>query len=387
MRAFRRLLRGVWLLAAAALVAAQSPVLGTPERIADGVELYTFDDPSLLDPPGPIAVQALRLDPRRVVLRSALARARVPAREGVVEMAAREGAIAAVNGGFFGADGSPAGLLKAAGDLVSDTRRVRGAVAVIEEDGATRLLFDLVTARVVLNVAGRTAQVSGVDATPGARRLTLLTPAWQGNTAPAGGGVAWRLRGSPLTVVERKPAEPDMKVPEDGFLLTYGGRDPPPPLERLVRGRRVALDTQYHPRLGSPPERWNAAAHVVGGAGLLAVDGRYLDDWSPENLTTGFETTRHPRTLVGADADGDVWLVAVDGRQPDLSLGMTFAELQSLARRIGLRSALNLDGGGSTTMVVRGAVVNHPSDAAGPRAVSDALVVLLRNEERGMRNE
>lgn len=57
---------------------------------------------------------------------------------------------------------------------------------------------------------------------------------------------------------------------------------------------------------------------------------------------------------------------------------MSFAELQNLVTRVGLVDALNLDGGGSTTMVVRGVVVNHPSDATGPRKVSDAIVVRAR---------
>ncbi len=57
---------------------------------------------------------------------------------------------------------------------------------------------------------------------------------------------------------------------------------------------------------------------------------------------------------------------------------MSFTELQRLASRLGLDSALNLDGGGSTTMVVGGRIVNHPSDPGGARAVSDAIVVLPR---------
>ena len=81
--------------------------------------------------------------------------------------------------------------------------------------------------------------------------------------------------------------------------------------------------------------------------------------------------------MIGDDGTS-IWLVAVDGRQPLLSLGMSFRELQGLASRLGLRSALNLDGGGSTTMVIRGAVVNHPSDQTGPRKVSDAVVVQSR---------
>jgi exopolysaccharide biosynthesis protein len=57
---------------------------------------------------------------------------------------------------------------------------------------------------------------------------------------------------------------------------------------------------------------------------------------------------------------------------------MTFLELQRLAARLKLTDALNLDGGGSTTMIVKGAIVNHPSNATGPRKVRDALLVMAR---------
>ncbi len=79
--------------------------------------------------------------------------------------------------------------------------------------------------------------------------------------------------------------------------------------------------------------------------------------------------------MIGTAGDGRIWLITVDGRNKALSLGMSFAELQTLITRVGLVDALNLDGGGSTTMVVKGAVVNHPSDATGPRRVSDAIIV------------
>ena len=82
-----------------------------------------------------------------------------------------------------------------------------------------------------------------------------------------------------------------------------------------------------------------------------------------------------PMTKMTMPYGGDVWLVTVDGRQPTFSAGMTLLELQALARRLDLTDALNLDGGGSTTMWVTGEVVNRPSDATGPRKVSDALLV------------
>ena len=113
----------------------------------------------------------------------------------------------------------------------------------------------------------------------------------------------------------------------------------------------------------------------MGGAGLLIREGKDVEDWSVEAFNKGFAEGRHPRTMIGTAADGAIWLVTVDGRQPQLSVGMTLEELRRLARRLELVNALNLDGGGSTTMWVQGQVVNSPSDATGPRKVSDALIV------------
>lgn len=76
--------------------------------------------------------------------------------------------------------------------------------------------------------------------------------------------------------------------------------------------------------------------------------------------------------------DGALVLVTVDGRQPKKSVGMTIPELTNLMLEFGCEDALNLDGGGSTTMVIRHKIVNSVSDATGTRAVSDALLVLPR---------
>jgi len=89
----------------------------------------------------------------------------------------------------------------------------------------------------------------------------------------------------------------------------------------------------------------------------------------------GFVAGRQPRTLAGVRADGTLLLVTVDGRLPGWSVGMTLPESARLMRSLGARDALNLDGGGSSTMVVRGEVVNRPADRV-ERRVSDGLFVL-----------
>lgn len=289
-------------LAALTLASAQVPVrrfqLVEPTRVAPGVELFHLADPEFLDPPGPLSALMLRLDPEQCDLRLALAHDRVGAgAEPVAGIAKRQGAVAAVNAGFFDVEtGVPVGLLKVDGRIVSTSARPRGAVGIVRAPPEPfRLVFDRV-------------------------RASLSKP---------------------------------------------GGAD-------------AAQRVTYQTLLGTSPDVWERASDIVGGAGLLLRDGDPLEDWSDERFRAGFDTERHPRTVVGADRFGRVWLITVDGRQEEHSLGMAFAELQGLLVALGLTDALNLDGGGSTTMVVKGEVVNRPSDETGPRPVSDALLVMQR---------
>jgi len=74
------------------------------------------------------------------------------------------------------------------------------------------------------------------------------------------------------------------------------------------------------------------------------------------------DTTRAPRTAIAHD-DNFIYLIVVDGRQPDFSIGMTFQELADFIQNdLNIQDAVAQDGGGSSTMVVNGNVVNRPSD-------------------------
>jgi exopolysaccharide biosynthesis protein len=375
--------RTLALAAALTCVAAapQTPIrdLVAVREIADGVTLFHLTDPALVDPPAPISVWMLRLDPARATLEAALANDEVVGTETVAETAARHRAVAAINAGFFLPNGDPAGLFKLDGRLVSDTRRPRGAVGITTSGKRTKIVFDRVTATMALTIHGRrgretTLPVDGIDTTRLRGKLMLFTSAYHDDTDTAPGGLEWGVAGDPPRVTGGPFDAGRTPIEENGFVLSYGGRSPPPAIRALRRGSRVTLVPRYVPESGDPSS-WAAADHIVGGAGLLVRNGRPVDDWTPEQLTPGFAEHRHPRTMVGVAADGFVWLVTVDGRQPQLSAGMTLPELRSLAVRLALTDALNLDGGGSTTMWAGGAVVNSPSDAAGPRKVSDALLV------------
>jgi exopolysaccharide biosynthesis protein len=88
----------------------------------------------------------------------------------------------------------------------------------------------------------------------------------------------------------------------------------------------------------------------------------------------GWVHKRNPRTFAGTDAQGRTLLVTADGRSTD-SLGLSLKEEADVAQSLGMVQAMNLDGGGSTTAVAGGSVVNTPSGTS-ERPVGDALLVL-----------
>jgi len=127
--------------------------------------------------------------------------------------------------------------------------------------------------------------------------------------------------------------------------------------------------------------RWNVEAFTRWQLRpRLLVDGRSIADSADrlEGTFPRFSLTRHPRTGIGFSRDSTkLYFVTVDGRS-ESSSGMSLTEFATLMQTLGIAQGLNLDGGGSTTLVIRGHVVNHPSDSTGERAVGDALLLLKR---------
>ena len=102
---------------------------------------------------------------------------------------------------------------------------------------------------------------------------------------------------------------------------------------------------------------------VLASGPLLMLDGEY-SSW--DECGRSFVTTKHPRSAVFTTKDGQVVFMTVDGRSPGNATGVSIPELAHLIRVLGGEDALNLDGGGSTTLWMKGApengVVNYPSD-------------------------
>jgi len=356
---------------------------------------------------GPVRINVLEVDPGRV--RAVLSNETVAGRERVSAMARRVDAVAGVNGTYFTASGDPVGVLAVNGQLLSEP--LDGRSALILATG--RASVASVGFRGSVSVNGRTRAIDGVNRVRGlipacggrggdlpttrpnpvltctdASELVLLSPRY-GARPPREGGVEAVVRGGLVAAVRPPGTGP---VPRDGLLLTGTGdaarflRDAALPRSRVqvqlrLRAGGRALATAP---FGPPPGALAEPAAVVGAgprllrAGRVAVTAR-AEGFAPPQAPSFFGTfvaSRQPRTLAGVREDGTLLLVTVDGRRPGWSVGMTLREAARLMHSLGARDALNLDGGGSSTMVVRGEVVSRSSDRVGERPVSNGLFVL-----------
>lgn len=123
-----------------------------------------------------------------------------------------------------------------------------------------------------------------------------------------------------------------------------------------------------------PVDEPDGHTEIVGGFPALLEEGAWVGDLL-QTERPAFAAERHPRTAVAHDADRRrLWWVVADGRERG-SEGMTLPELARLLQALGAASALNLDGGGSSVMVIRGEPVSRPSQLQGERPVANALVL------------
>jgi len=190
--------------------------------------------------------------------------------------------------------------------------------------------------------------------------------------------VAAGQRGDTLLYVRRGAvlATSGSAVPPDGAVLSsYGPRAKV--VQAMGDGDTVRVLLTTSPRLA----RNVTPALLIGGWPRILRDGVNIaaDAATVEGTISRNAEVRHPRTAIGYSKDGKtLWLFVVDGRSTS-SVGMTLVEMADYLRKLGAWQAMNFDGGGSTTMVVDGQVVNTPTDPAGERAVGNALLVIARH--------
>ena len=336
----------------------------------------------IVDTFGPNRIKVLKIDPSsRMTIDVALSNDEIPGHERTSSMARRHGAIAAVNGNFGMSSGRPMNLL--AEDGVLHTNAIApgaNAVFAISRDERSayvgyrdvRVSADNIASGASWDVVdwndhdprrGRITGYTGVGGhvTPppenacSARLMPVTKEAW----GAAKVGVARTYE------VDAVRCSQTRLLPQDGVVLAAGrGTSAAKAVAAVRPGQSFRLEWSL--------AGWAGVMDAIGGSPVLMQDGAVT-----ATACDGYVCQRHPRTGVGVTSQGHILIVTVDGRR-STSVGMDLVEFARLFKWLGAESAMNLDGGGSTTMVLRGRVVNSPTDSGGERSVVSSLLVLPR---------
>ncbi|MFJ4523584.1 phosphodiester glycosidase family protein [Streptomyces sp. NPDC088810] len=331
----------------------------------------------------------------------------VAQRETTSAVARKLNSLVGVNGGFFvmspgdGVPGTMSGIGAYQGELESMAAGSRSAL-LIEDGGHSIRIADLTSTATAR--AGKAAYpIQGINRVPGTVRdcgrpgstpselpwqdvtcrladdMVRFTDAFQADL-PAGPGtqVVLDASGRVLSAGARGG-----RVPEGGHVLQGVGRAADWLTAHAEPYRRIKVSEVVR-TAGGGRVALDGDDSIVSAAPTLVKDGRIDIDAAaegvvdPEYTSFGYAwaNVRQPRTMAGIDRRGRLILATVDGRLKNGSEGFTLYEAAAFMRSLGAVQAMNLDGGGSTAMAVNGTVVNHPSDAAGERAVGDTVQVL-----------
>ena len=267
-----------------------------------------------------------------------------------------------MNGGFF-AGNRPIGSLVLEGLPGGKAYGGRSALGWTERGD---LFFGDGTSRVAIQASGTRLEVTRFNTPPDAHGLALYIPQICPQPKGLGDALLLRVEGGVVTAAGGSDTVPTA-LSGTTFLVAARGRSRAF-LERLQPGDPVEIRTEW----AFPA--FEGCSGVLQAGPLLLEGGR--DHRNPEGFARTLTDRRHPRTVVGIDGSALVFLV-VDGRSTLHSRGTTLEETRALARRLGLLTALNLDGGGSTQLIWKGVTVNRPSDGR-ERPLPYALLAVPR---------
>ncbi|MFN3650303.1 MAG: phosphodiester glycosidase family protein [Armatimonadota bacterium] len=285
--------------------------------------------------------------------------------------------IAGVNGDFFyypstQQPGIPTNAAILNGEVIRTP--FNRSCLVLPQSGTPSIQIFRATGKLALP-SGIEREITSVNHPRGANQLVIYTP-WFGpstRTSAEGTEVYLEPEQFPLQngVVHRarvravQSGAGNAPIAPGGWVLSGSG-----PAGFLLRGLKpddvLELKIDFDPAVGPGDQ-------LLGGGPRLVRNGRVSIEKEAGSIDGAFARTRHPRTAIGFNGS-KLYLFTVDGRLPGQSIGMSLPELAQAMVDLGCTDALNMDGGGSTTLWMRGSILNRPSDGR-ERPVANGLLV------------
>ncbi|BDQ04289.1 phosphodiester glycosidase family protein [Ignavibacterium sp.] len=294
--------------------------------------------------------------------------------------------IAAINGDFFEADGEIISNMISNGEIVkavkfSDSPFNSFTNSQFASDNEDNLFIDqFVFSGNLILPNGNVEEIRRVNSEADSNSITVYNH-FQGKITPVSPKewfvvdfVLFPLQTNGDTLIFITTAKTTLRnyeIPAQGIILSANNKFAYY-LDREIKiGDTLKIIYNFSPKVKN-------IKSLVGGWPVLVKDGMNMIRRNPaiEGITEKFSEQRHPRSGIGFSSDKrTLYFITVDGRQ-QMSRGMTLLEFSNLMITEGIHFGLNLDGGGSTTLIINDKVVNSPSDLTGERLVGNCLMIV-----------
>ena len=310
---------------------------------------------------GPVRAHLLEVDFKAgYALRPVLSNDSVAGIEALSEMAARSQAVAMINGPYYMRSGEILGLLKIDQTLVSTPATPRTSFGVLP-DG--KIIFDSPAFTGHVELPDKTKiPIDGVNRGRGESELILYNTYYAYWTLTAGGGREFLVRDGRIVDIRND----NSVISEGTVVLSASGRQ-----AWLMADLKIGDPLKIVQTLGPV---WDKVTQAVGAGPCLVKNGEIYMTTLGEEFGSDVAGGRAPRTALGITKDGKALLVVVDGRSRS-SVGYTLLELARFMLEQGAVEAMNLDGGGSSQMIIGSQIVNTPSDGRERRLGAGIAVV------------
>ena len=282
-------------------------------------------------------------------------------RQKLKAIASAHQAVAAINGGYFALDGSLIGNTRLNGQTAGTTYFDRTSLGFMP-DGTLKLATSQYYG--VVEIAGQKAYLSGVNCPRGENNTILYNSLFGNYTGTNEFGKEYVVQNGKVIAINQA----NSFIPTDAQVISVHGTAQDA-FAKVRIGDKISIGENFGPELDS-------ASTIVGAGPELLRNGQLHVTAVQEQFPSDIAKGRAPRTALGIKADGKIILMVIDGRQSH-SIGTTLTETAQLLQKFGAVNGFNLDGGGSSEMVLQGQILNSPSDG-GERPVGSGLILTRR---------
>lgn len=264
----------------------------------------------------------------------------------ISNIAQREHAIAAINGGYFKPQtGVPLGTLMINKKVYTGPIYDRVALGIFENG------YGMARVQLKANILNNKNEIK-IDNVNQPRMLSthtlVYTPDW-GSESPLCPKYGKAIAVENENIIAESYGS--LAIPKNGFVVVA----PEKVINQIDKSKKLKLNIKINPE-------WEGVNHIIGGGPYLIKNNEIYVDMTAQRLSA--IGGRNPRTAIGYTKDNHLIMMTADGREGS-SIGLTLYELAELMKEFGCINAMNLDGGGSTVMYINGSVVNKPAMQGG----------------------